>query len=150
MNNLSMVQALDVWMELEDARQGMNGYGGDVAELYLYRFMAHCPMVARAKPEAIETDTITGETMREMYDRANESMHNLFRHFAKERSCRIEVEAHEGGEWVFRELGEWLKKARFTHRVHVKVTQTGGRKKCICHGPDMIAGVCPVHGEPGK
>jgi hypothetical protein len=22
------------------------------------------------------------------------------------------------------------------------------RPKCICHGPDMIAGVCPVHGAP--
>jgi hypothetical protein len=22
------------------------------------------------------------------------------------------------------------------------------RPKCICHGPDMIAGVCPIHGAP--
>lgn len=25
----------------------------------------------------------------------------------------------------------------------------GRRPRCICHGPDMIAGVCPVHGAPG-
>lgn len=148
MHNLSMAQALSLWSELEDARRDENGFGGDVAELYVYRFMAHEPSVARGKPEemAIE-DSLTGEMMREAYDRANESMHNLFQHFAKERNCRIEIEVHEGGEWVYRELGKWVKTARFSHRVHVKVTDLRRvKRKCICHGPDMIAGVCPVHG----
>ena len=46
------------------------------------------------------------------------------------------------------------------HRVEIRlcdqhlaevVRQTGGRvtrSKCLCHGPDMIAGVCPVHETP--
>lgn len=136
MHNLSMVQALGIWSELEDARQGLNGYGGDVAELYVYRFMPHDPLVARSAEVGA-----AGDLVQEAYDQANESMHNLLRHFAKKRRVRIDIEGPHGWTGV----GGWLKAARYTHRVHVRVTQTGGRKKCICHGPDMIAGKCPVH-----
>jgi hypothetical protein len=41
-------------------------------------------------------------------------MHDLFVLFAEKRDAKIEIEG--------KELGEWLKKARFVHRVHVKVT----------------------------
>lgn len=29
-----------------------------------------------------------------------------------------------------------------------ELAQPAGRSRCICHGPDMVAGVCPVHRTP--
>ena len=43
MHNLSLTQALGLWGDLVEAYHGVNPYGGDVAELYLYRFMRDCP-----------------------------------------------------------------------------------------------------------
>lgn len=114
MHNLSVVQALSVWSELERAYYGDNNWGGDTAELYIYRFMPFEPTVARAKPDVTEQSGFIGDMAREAFDRANESLHNLLLHFSKVREADIEING--------KELGEWLKTARFQHRVHVKVT----------------------------
>lgn len=112
MHNLSMTQALSIWSELEAAYYGKNGFGTDTAEIYIYRAMPYDPTVAALAGVLHESErarSIAADT----YDRANESLCALFTHFAKERGAHIEVEG--------RELGEWLKGARFIHRVHVKV-----------------------------
>jgi hypothetical protein len=62
---------------------------------------------------------IMGDLVRESYDNANCVMHDLFALFGKKRNALIEVEG--------KELGAWLKTARFHHRVHVKVTPQGKR-----------------------
>lgn len=118
MHRLSLVQALSVWSDLEAALYGKSGYGGDTAEIYIYRFL---PYVAgdrgtQSLDDLMRSGTIIGNGVREDYDNANVSMHNLFLHFAQTHRARIEVNG--------RELGEWLKTARFTHRVHVKVGDT--------------------------
>ena len=43
MFHLSMSQALGLWSDLEQAYHGTNSYGGDEAELYLYRLMPNTP-----------------------------------------------------------------------------------------------------------
>ena len=43
MINISMKQLLDVWVELEDAYNGVNGYGGDTTETYAYLVMPFSP-----------------------------------------------------------------------------------------------------------
>jgi len=68
---MSMVQALSVWMELEDALHGENGYGGDTAEIYIYRFMAYRPGAGYMPPEEAMKAPITGPAVAEDYDRAN-------------------------------------------------------------------------------
>lgn len=122
MHNLSMVQALSLWSELEAAFFEENRFGGDTAEIYIYRAMAHSPSISRVDVDRAMSDTssLIGENIREVYDAANVALHDLFVHFAKTRSARIEIEG--------KELGEWLKTARFTHRIHVKVTNLNKRK----------------------
>lgn len=113
MHNMSMVQVLSVWMELEDALHGENGYGGDTAEIYIYRLMAYQPGAGRCSIEEEMQSPIRGPGVVAAYDAANVSLHNILVHFAKEREAQIEVDGNE--------LGEWLKTARNTHRVHVRV-----------------------------
>lgn len=112
MQNLSMTQALSIWSDLEAAYYGKNGFGGDTAEIYIYRAMPYDPTVASLAGVLHESErarSIAGES----YDKANASLHTLFVHFAASREARIEVEG--------RELGDWLRTARYDHRIRVKV-----------------------------
>lgn len=113
MHNLSMVQALSIWSDLEAAYYGKNGFGSNTAEIYIYRAMPYDPIVASlvgVLPESAHARNIGGES----YDKANASLCALFSYFSKTREARIEIDGCE--------LGEWLKTARYMHRIHVKVT----------------------------
>lgn len=107
---VSMAQALGVWSDLCDAYHGKNGYGGDTAEIYMYRFMADCPTVSlsRRPLTGIAADE---EALR--VKAANEALHALLAHFAEERICVVLVEGQP--------LGAWVATAGFDHRVHVTV-----------------------------
>lgn len=48
MHRLSLVQALSLWSDLDDAYYGKSGFGGEVAEIYAYRLMPYAPMVAES------------------------------------------------------------------------------------------------------
>lgn len=125
-STISMTQALDVWSDLMAALYGENKYGGDIAEIYLYRLMTFSPTLASSFEQGvIERDMnnggIRGEWLCEIVDNANTALHDLLVHFAKQHEAAIEVSG--------RELGEWLKTARFTHRVHVKVTSLRSDRK---------------------
>jgi len=116
LHTLSIIQVLDIWVELEKALQDENSYGGDTAEIYLYRLMG--PGLAN------DVRSLDSPMFREdaetNFDNANHAMYDLFALFAAMRGANIEVEG--------KELGKWLKKARFTHRVHVKVTHRDDAK----------------------
>lgn len=114
MHRISIVQALSLWSELESARCGKNGFGGNTAEIYMYRLMPRCPGGEAALHESGgQGNTILDEMARELIQDANESLCSLLAHYAKTREAVIEIEG--------RELGDWLKTANFGHRVHVKV-----------------------------
>jgi hypothetical protein len=113
-----MIQALSLWTDLEDAYRGTHGFGSNVAEIYVYRCMPQSSLVANN----LGKDNLTGlarEVVGEAVRDANESLHNLLAHFAKERKARIEIEL---GPHRFREVGEWLKASGQDHRWHVRVT----------------------------
>ena len=107
---LSMVQALSIWSDLSDAFYGKNGFGGDTAEIYLYRLMPSGPAAAAA---SLGEPGLHGDIAREAFDEANATLFSILAYFQKERDARIEVEG--------RKLGPWLSSARFNHRVHVRV-----------------------------
>ena len=107
---MSILQVLDVWVELEEALEGTANYGGDTAEIYLYRLMGP----GRANDVRSLESPIFHEEAERNFDNANVAMHDLFLIFADKRKAKIEIEG--------KELGPWLKTARFVHRVHVKVT----------------------------
>lgn len=112
---LSLTQALSIWSDLEKAYSGEASHG-DTTELYLYRFMPWQPSVATAKAGAASGTGMMAEACREAYDNANGALHDLLVMFQASRPCHVEIDG--------RELGEWLKEARFEHRVGVKVTRT--------------------------
>jgi len=113
MHNLSMTQALSIWSELEAAYYKKNGFGTDTAEIYIYTAMPYDPTVASLRGVLHESEHARNIAA-ESFNQANESLCALFTHFSIERDAHIEVEG--------RELGDWLKTARFDHRIHVKVT----------------------------
>ena len=111
MHRLSMVQALSLWRSLDDAYYG-HGYDGHVAEIYVYRLKPSSPGSERNRNSA----SARAECLE-----ANESLHNLLAHFAKERDAKIEIESYEGGSWTYVEMGDWLKTWGEDHRFHVRV-----------------------------
>jgi len=98
MHNLSMVQALSLWSDLEAAYYGKHHYGGDVAEIYIVRAMTRDEKLV---------DSIMD---------ANQSLYALFTHFIETHDAIIEINK--------RELGEWMKTAAFDHRIHVRVRRS--------------------------
>lgn len=102
MNNLSMNQALSIWSDLDDAYHGKNGFGGDTAEIYMYRLMPYSPSVTRALTDA-----------RDVVRAANKSLFYLLAHFRDARGVEV---------WVNdAPLGAWLMTATNDHRVHVRI-----------------------------
>lgn len=102
----SPLQIMELWEELADAANGVNGYGGDVAEIYIYRFMRHSPSVA--------LDRVRGTmSCHEDYREANALLHTLCRIFEERRQVRIEMQ--EGP------LDALLGPEIFDHRVHLVV-----------------------------
>lgn len=116
---MSMVQALSLWTDLEDALRGTHGFGGNVAEIYVYRFMPDQPLVARYMSEPRHR---WPDFANESVQRANESFYNLLIHFAAERDAIVQVKKDVGGQWMFVPVGEWLKTCGESHRFHVEVT----------------------------
>lgn len=112
---ISMLQALELWSELEKAYHGTNTFGSDTAEIYMYRVMSDSP-----KYEYLEKPGILGDAAREDVANANAVLHDLLTLFAKTREATLTVEG--------KKLGPWLKKANFSHRVHVTVTPTRPRQ----------------------
>lgn len=124
MNSLSMTQALGLWSDLEAAYQGKHGFGGDVAEIYIYRAMPYEPSVAVMHAG----DELNG-TATKAYDRANTSLYNLLTFFAERQEASIEIAAEMDDGRPWRKLGDWLALARYTYRIHVRVTPREGRKE---------------------
>jgi hypothetical protein len=114
MHHLSMVQALSIWSDLCAAYHGKNGYGGNVAEIYIYRLMADDPS-ACGDVYGGRKSSIGQRAEAERVTRANASLFALLSHFE---------ERHEGAAITVntRTLGPWILNAGFDHRVHVKIT----------------------------
>ena len=43
LHDLRLTEAMSLWAELVEAYHGVNGFGGDTAELYAYRFGHYAP-----------------------------------------------------------------------------------------------------------
>jgi hypothetical protein len=101
---ISMDQLINLWVQLEDAYRGVNGYGGDTAEIYAYTVQARPPGYPWG---------FFAEDDKEFELKASKSLYEVLNLFKKKRKCVIYVEG--------RLLGEWLLKERFHHRVHVRI-----------------------------
>ena len=121
--NVSLFQALDVWDELVMAYHENNGYGGDTAEIYIYRLMEHHPAIALANKDGAPDFAV--ETATESYQKATAALHELMCLFMKSWNCAISImETREKGYEVSvgHEFRELMVKDPITHRVHIRVT----------------------------
>lgn len=112
--DLRPMELLALWSELNDAYHGKNGYGGDTAELYAYRFDTYAPTRHGSdghagNPSIADDNEANAERARRLYD--------LLTLFSKLSDCVVSVNGRPG-----RKVGKWMLAMRFDHRVHVQVT----------------------------
>lgn len=82
---ISIEQAVKIWHQLEDALHGVSNYGGDTAEIYLYRFMPYSPVYA-AKASSFEPQN------RKLEEQAAKSCLELFKLFEEVCNCQLFVD----------------------------------------------------------
>jgi hypothetical protein len=105
---ISTIELLGLWADLIDAEYGTNGFGGDTAELYAYRFGALGPTWYRM----LDTDKDHAWVV-EAERESSARLYALLALFRDRREVDVEIDG--------RAFGDWLKSERFGHRVHVRV-----------------------------
>jgi len=115
MHNVSAMQLLEVWVDLERSLFGEHSYGGDQAEIYLSKVMQRSAMVENYVRGA--STPFINEEGEKAFRQARQSLVAIFETFQEMRESRVEIE-HKG-EW--REVGQWFVKERYEHRIHVRV-----------------------------
>lgn len=116
--NIPISELLRLWSELDDAYRGFNGFGGNTAQLYAFRFTRQSPLAESArelKRGQQELPPIYAEALQSEEREAAHALYDLLDRFSNERECRIEVDG--------REFGEWLLETPFGHRARVRVIQ---------------------------
>lgn len=112
---ISIEQAIDVYNELIDAKNGVHGFGGCVAEIYVYKVMPHCPSYSMH-----DTGGKFDEDNRMLEKKAAEDFHSLCHIFSKKHEVSITIDEIGIHEWISSvRKGE----IRFSHRVLVKVVK---------------------------
>lgn len=92
--NLSPLQLIDIWSELEDAWNKRNGYGTDTAEIYVYKLAVCPPTYWLSKDEKSE---------REVGAEAAKNLYSILKIFQEKRSCQITINDKPFGDWLLTE-----------------------------------------------
>ena len=115
MINVSIQQLINLWVQLEDAYNDENGYGGTVAEIYAYTLQPRTPGYA---PNSDNPFRNFDEKSKEIEFNASKSLYNILTLFKSKRKCVIKIEN--------KRLGKWLLKERFNHRLHIEIIKKKG------------------------
>lgn len=137
MQNLSMVQALSIWSELEAAYYGKNGFGGDTAEIYAYRLMPMSPSFDHRV-----------EVRDEFNAQATRSLIALVEHFEETHECAVYVVLVDGYERVRKCLKQ--EGRSFEHRIHLHVSHTHTEDSFADGGPHPRPRDEEEHGDGEK
>lgn len=92
-------RVLELWADLVEAQRGVHRYGGDTAEIYVYRFL----------PAGCDSAFATEEQIR----KANTELGEVCGWFEELRAAKVTIDG--------RELGGWLRQHQQRHRWHVRV-----------------------------
>jgi hypothetical protein len=104
--SVSTSQALDLWSELHQAHAGDNRYGGDVAEIYLFRLLPASPL----------NDDRTNPATVAAYRTANHALHGLCRLFEERMHAVVTFE--DGTD-----IDPLLADPPANHRIHLRVSR---------------------------
>lgn len=108
MNNLSTKQLLGIWEELYDCMLDRNGYGGTVAEIYMFRLMPYNPL--------LRLEDRTSEVAKEAYAAANRSLYEVCKLFEEHHEVTVRFEGNHSLEILIDTPDD-----PFHHRVHIEV-----------------------------
>ena len=108
---VSTLQIMQLWEELMACVYGKNGYGGNVAEIYLYTVMPSCPYV---------TDDIESKQADQEFENANKNLYDLCKLFEKRRNVKLFMFEGEKPTSLSALVDG---KILWTHRVHIGVKQ---------------------------
>lgn len=114
--NITIRQALGIYDELINAYHNENGYGGNTAEIYIYRMMECHPTYERTwntKDSMFNDDNIELET------EAFLSLYRIIKEFIRHHDSDIEIDGMSLEESY--KVFVTDKSRRFAHRVHIKV-----------------------------
>ena len=106
---VSQLELMKLWAELNEAWHGINGFGGDTAEVYSYRLQPYSPMAHGAN----ETD-IGNIDKRILCSNAANALVNLVEMFCHEYNCTATIDNIPPQRWKY-EIDI------FDHRAHVKI-----------------------------
>lgn len=111
MINVPLTEILDIWSELDDCYHGKNGYGGDICEIYAYRFWRDMPSIR----ELPRRSDIRQKAEKEREQIAKASLLAILSLFREKRRCAIFIDG----------LPMYCERFDFSHRVHVRVVPEG-------------------------
>lgn len=112
--SLSLVQAIGIWSDLLEAYYGVNGYGGNVAEIYAYRLQeynptAHSEVFTNLREEAASELAVASA-------RRLQGLIGLF--CERYDDARISIDGTTWRHWH----------SPLAHRCHVKVTRKARKR----------------------
>lgn len=123
--SIPLVELLKLWGELTEALNGCNGFGGDTAELYAYRFTGRSPLAEEAKAWTSRNATPPDLMVKALDERAAEAgsaLIALLDLFERVHEVRLVVDGDPA--WLDRHRGGFA----FVHRVHVQAVRPEGRR----------------------
>ena len=104
-----------LWGELVEAYHGKNGFGGDTAELYSYRFQRMNP---RLHASVMEEGSAKDEAEWKHYFEAGRALLSLVQQFCMDSQCSATIDGIEAEKWAEKIACD---DHRFNHRAHVKI-----------------------------
>lgn len=110
---ISIEQALNIYDELLLTKEGNHGFGGTVAEIYVFRLMPNSPSYSMH-----HEGNMWDEDNRMMEKKAAEDFHTMCHIFSKKHEAKITIDEIDIHEWINKVR---INEIQFCHRVHVEV-----------------------------
>lgn len=110
---IDLLTILDVWAALTECRHGVNGFGGDTAEIYAYTLQKYDPLAHGHTANRIAQD----EELQRLGIGAARALATLLDLFCTQHECSFDIDGLYYKDWLHRvETGDIL----FHHRAHVR------------------------------
>lgn len=111
---VSQIELLRIWGELVESYHGVNGHGGDTAELYACRFQRYSPMIHGGHDLTSNQLRLKAGVDRN----AAFALVALVEEFCREYNCSAEIDGIDPAIWC-KEIS--FNQRAFDHRAQVKV-----------------------------
>lgn len=126
---VNIFELMLLWGELVAAYYGVNGFGGDVAEIYAYRFQAYNPTIhcQGQGSQWFATDIYLSE--RKDFDiLTGRQLVELLKLFCKSYNCAAKVNNLAVDDFLYRSnVGDII----FNYRVHVEIVHNNANEAVL-------------------